>query len=485
MSETVTWTTVPLDQLDLAPYNPRKTVNEAAIQELAESIRRQGLLQPIVVRRLGDRYEVVCGSRRTRAARVAGLAAIPAMVHELDDQAALEAALTENLQRADVEPMEEADAIDGLLRSGYYTTDQAVADRLGRSVKWVARRRALLALTPELRASAEAKEFPIGWYELVARLDPEDQSLILAHGRGYSGPTTPAQVVAWVRNRNPLLSLAPFDFGDTSLGKPACTGCPFNTASQGDLFEGDTEPRCMNSDCFDAKVATFIDRRALEENAPILGSDYWEYSPAAEEEQGARKVVLGSTVSRHSDLGKPGEVVWVRRRTQGNLSTPEANVKRKELLAQWKEENAFRYRVLMAIYDKMAGYDESDSRIALGELTYALAAATADNPWRGQDAKKPPKLEEAFDRTSVTPCDLYTVRHSAKQRVTAKQALVLVVQKATQGELAQKDATTAAYPPHALLEIAHVLGVDVDDYRTASTKTSEPDEKPKRRRATA
>lgn len=107
--------TVPLAAISFNPRQPRKHVSERGLEELAASIRDRGVLEPIIVRPRSDGFEVVAGERRTRAARLAGLEEIPAVVVELDDQQALEVAIVENLQREDLNPVEETEAVLGLL----------------------------------------------------------------------------------------------------------------------------------------------------------------------------------------------------------------------------------------------------------------------------------------------------------------------------------------------------------------------------------
>ena len=110
---------VALADIQPSNYNPRKTFDEASLAELAESIRQQGVLQPIGVRPIEEnRYEVIFGERRYRASLMAGLETIPAVMHEVTDEVAEEMAVTENLQRKDVTPIEEANAYQKLIESG-------------------------------------------------------------------------------------------------------------------------------------------------------------------------------------------------------------------------------------------------------------------------------------------------------------------------------------------------------------------------------
>jgi len=125
--------TLPIQQLQPGRYQPRSRMDEASLEELSQSIRRQGLIQPILVRGVGlDRYEIIAGERRWRAARMAGLDEVPVVVRDVPDQSALAIALIENIQREDLNPLEEARGLDRLVRE-FELTHQEVADAIGRS----------------------------------------------------------------------------------------------------------------------------------------------------------------------------------------------------------------------------------------------------------------------------------------------------------------------------------------------------------------
>ena len=125
--------TLPVDQLQRGRYQPRTRMDDASLQELAASIRKQGLMQPILVRPLErGRYEIIAGERRWRAAKIAGLAEVPALVRDVPDSAALAMALVENIQREDLNPLEEASGVQRLI-SEFKLTHQEAAEAIGRS----------------------------------------------------------------------------------------------------------------------------------------------------------------------------------------------------------------------------------------------------------------------------------------------------------------------------------------------------------------
>lgn len=144
--------TLPISQIECHPGQPRKHFDEEKLEELADSIRQHGVIQPLTVRRLhSGYYQIVAGERRWRAARKAGLAEIPAIVIECDNRTAMELAMVENLQREDLNPIEEAEGFQALL-SEYGLTQEQIAAEVGKSRSAVANALRLLDLNEDLRA---------------------------------------------------------------------------------------------------------------------------------------------------------------------------------------------------------------------------------------------------------------------------------------------------------------------------------------------
>ena len=144
---------IPLDAVDPNPEQPRRRFEADLIDRLADSIRQHGVLQPVVVRRAGDRYELVVGERRWRAARAAGLGAIPAVVLDVDSRDRLELALIENVQRRDLNPIELAHAFRTLAENG--ATQEQIGGRVGLERSTVANHLRLLELPRELQEDVE------------------------------------------------------------------------------------------------------------------------------------------------------------------------------------------------------------------------------------------------------------------------------------------------------------------------------------------
>ena len=149
---------LPISQVESYSAQPRKLFDEDALSELADSIREHGVIQPLTVRKLSSGYyQIIAGERRWRAARLAGLTEIPAVVIEADDQKAAELALVENLQREDLNPMEEAAGYQSLIQT-YHMTQEEAARRVGKSRSAVANAMRLLGLQPGVQGQLSVRQ---------------------------------------------------------------------------------------------------------------------------------------------------------------------------------------------------------------------------------------------------------------------------------------------------------------------------------------
>ena len=170
---------MPVSQLDPNPDQPRRTFDTQALEALAESIRQAGVLQPLLVVENGARYRIVAGERRYRAARMAGLQSVPCVVRDMTEQERMEAALIENLQREDLNPIEEAAGIRALMEECGYTQELA-AKRVGRSRPAVANLLRLLQLPESIRELVKAGELSAGHARVLVGLADESRQLALA-----------------------------------------------------------------------------------------------------------------------------------------------------------------------------------------------------------------------------------------------------------------------------------------------------------------
>ncbi len=153
--------TIPVAEVSPNPMQPRKYFDEEALSTLADSIRELGVLQPILVRPTGAGYEIIAGERRWRAAKRVGLTAIPALVRDVDDTISLEQAIVENVQRSDLNPLEEASAYQQLIEDFNLTHDQ-VAKRLGKSRTTITNTLRLLVLPPSIQKMVRDSRLTMG-----------------------------------------------------------------------------------------------------------------------------------------------------------------------------------------------------------------------------------------------------------------------------------------------------------------------------------
>ncbi|CAO1670050.1 putative chromosome-partitioning protein ParB [Halomonas sp. NYA30] len=166
---------LPLGQLTRGKYQPRRDIQPEALEELADSIRAQGVMQPIVVRPIGvDRYEIIAGERRWRAAQLAELDVIPAVIREVSDEVALALALIENIQRENLNSIEEAMALKRLGEE-FELTQQQIADAVGKSRTQVANLLRLLALDPEVQTLLERGDLDMGHARALLTLNSAQQ----------------------------------------------------------------------------------------------------------------------------------------------------------------------------------------------------------------------------------------------------------------------------------------------------------------------
>lgn len=152
---------INIQQIKVNPFQPRKKFDETAIQELAESIKEHGILQPIIVRKKGKKYELVVGERRYRAASLAALDEVPAIIKDFTEQQMMELAILENLQREDLTPIEEAEAYHSLIENLGFTQEE-LAKRLGKSRPHIANHVRLLGLPEEIRQLMNDGELSMG-----------------------------------------------------------------------------------------------------------------------------------------------------------------------------------------------------------------------------------------------------------------------------------------------------------------------------------
>jgi ParB/RepB/Spo0J family partition protein len=294
-----------LFELCRSPTNPRRTFDEAKLQEMADSIAKHGVIQPILVRPwpaeqalptpLDDvssplpKFEVIAGERRFRAARLAGLDAIPANIRQLTDNEVLEIQIVENLQREEVHPIEEAEGYQTLMQRTGCSAEE-LADKVGRSKAYIYARLKLTALCEAGREAFREGKLTASTALLIARIPGEQlqTEAIDAIIDDWHGPLSFRRAAQVIQNHYTLrLGDAPFDIFDADLVPDAgsCAGCPSRSGNHPELF-ADIEGTdvCTNPDCFQHKREAWAEiKRAAavaEGKQVITGKDAEKIVPS-------------------------------------------------------------------------------------------------------------------------------------------------------------------------------------------------------------
>jgi len=259
-----------LKDIIITETNPRRNFDEESIKELAASIKEKGVLQPILVRAIGKagKHELVCGERRLRAAKIAGLREIPAIVRILTDEEALEVQIIENLQRKDIHPMEEAGAFLTLTSKNKLSL-QDIARRIGKTPQYVGWRMKLNEMIPLFQKTFCQGRMKLQEAFKVARISKPDQNALWDE-RDYAQDTDITFSEWELKKYLNKLNNAPFDIADATLKKDigACTTCQYNSAANTVLFpESAHSAICTFSQCFKQKCNISYDREFKKASA--------------------------------------------------------------------------------------------------------------------------------------------------------------------------------------------------------------------------
>jgi len=270
---------INLEVINPSPRNPRKTISEAELEELAQNIKSQGLLQPITVRPYLDAYEIVCGERRYKAVKKnAGKnkkATIACIVKEMTDEEAFEAMITENLQRKDVDPMEEAFAFAELIKSG--KSVEEVAERFGKPKRFVQDRCKLNSLIDPLKEFTRKGVIPIAGAMLLSKVKEETQNkfndyLVERYDGDNELVLEVKEIRFWIQREFMYLKSCKFlEYDDDDKTQPPtedwnkgkfekCATCCMNTGNANCLFYSmkNCNQYCMDRDCYEKKTAAYM-----------------------------------------------------------------------------------------------------------------------------------------------------------------------------------------------------------------------------------
>lgn len=270
-----------LSMIHPSEMNPRKTFDTKSIEELAQNIAQQGLLQPITVRviewrdelddDLGEvvsipKYEIVCGERRYRACALNKMETIPCIVVEMDDKQAFDAMITENLQRKDVDPIEEAFAFGLLIQNG--STAEEVALRFGKSVRFVQDRMRLNNLIDEIKKMVTDGNIPLTGAFIIAKLQPDIQKAFVEmvkdrYERDDEWTVPVSAIKIWIDQKFMLIDRAIWSEEENAgpwNEHKLCANCEHNTSNHGCLFYEmkDKDSKCSNVKCFKQKSIDYV-----------------------------------------------------------------------------------------------------------------------------------------------------------------------------------------------------------------------------------
>ncbi len=170
---------ISLDDIRSNPYQPRKTFDESALNELATSIKEYGVVQPVIVKKSVKGYELIAGERRCKASRLAGLTKVPAIIKDFTDQEMMEIALLENVQREDLNPIEVAESVSSIIKMRGFTQEE-FSVKFGKSRSYVTNLLGLLKLPAMVKKMVEEKKLSMSHARLLSKLDDENKIIILA-----------------------------------------------------------------------------------------------------------------------------------------------------------------------------------------------------------------------------------------------------------------------------------------------------------------
>lgn len=296
-------TTIALSLIQPSGFNPRKSFDEQALTELADSIRQHGVIQPVGLRPIPgtDRYEIVFGERRYRASLIAEQTGIPAEIYDnLSDKEAEEMAITENLQRQDIAPMEEAVAFRRLIESGRYDA-QSLAVQVGKSVAYIRTRMKLTTLIPEIASLLDTDDITVSVASEICRYGEDIQREVyekhLKDGLPYnSWRGMNASKVAQMIERDFTTELCRYSFD-----KSACASCPHNTCNLLLFVEEGYEGKCAKSSCLKEKHTAYLAEKAVSMLAEYPEANLCQYQYDTNEAVAVRLTEMGYDIENVSD----------------------------------------------------------------------------------------------------------------------------------------------------------------------------------------
>jgi ParB family chromosome partitioning protein len=288
-------TLIPVSKLLKSKLNPRVIVNDSSISELSESIKEVGLLQPVTVRKKKNSFEIVCGSRRVEASKLAKLKEVPCIVRTLTDSESLDLMITENLQRENISPLEEAKAFQSLLVNH---SSSEISHRFGKSEKYIRSRIKLDELTTPFKDLLNSNKITLSLALIIAMQSHSSQDELYEYSfkshedDRWNSPTLKDLTSIISRNFSRKLSEVKFNLEDINLVPAAgsCSACKFNSSSDLILFPGEHQSGiCRNTECFnqktDAHFSNILNHTIETEPDILIGASSYLYEKEEEEVQ--------------------------------------------------------------------------------------------------------------------------------------------------------------------------------------------------------
>jgi len=392
---------IPLSRID-THGNFRRTFDAKKLQELSDNIKRVGVLQPVLLREKDKgTFWLIAGERRIRAAKMAGLTGIPARVLDVTEDQAAEIQALENLHRADLNPIEEAQAFKTLRDNGGYEVE-ALAERIGKSTTYIYRAIRLLELMKDAQDLVASGRMVASAGHQLLRTSKEAQAEFVKAVKKGEYPTTADLAEAIDRAVGRDLARAPFPKDKEYAEKIACSACPHNSGNQGMLFDGAKKGQCSNAPCFDTKMALFVGQTAVKEAEKIgiksLGVKVLGYGGEVEGVKGA--MVMPDTVDKKLIAENPDKfaVAGVVPRYQGDkpkvrIICLEPSILPKEIregkspqeVAASKKANAEKKRnaaILVEMYQEIGGMLKTDPGADEAKLRILAIVQALDNSYR-------------------------------------------------------------------------------------------------------
>ena len=406
---------IPVASIFPNPKNPRKTYDQNAIEELAQSMDEHGLIQPITVRPIDDAFQIVVGHRRWRAALHAEWTDMPCIVREMSDKEVAEAMLVENLQRVDVDPVEEAQAVDSAIEQGMSIAE--VALRLGKSRQWVATRMQIACMGKEIHEYLRSERLTIGHLQVLALVRNVELRNQLAKGAA-SRHMTISELRAEVEKEMRSLDDAPWDLiarfeDDEGYIKP-CHICSDQTASQADLFGESKANRCIDGECWNRKLEAHIKKvkeDLKEKGVKVVDScDTWQakngYSGFVKNEDQIEKLKAAGVAPRMLINESTGQIeeVYNERDIPKSQATIDAEASA-DAAIQAEREGQRREERIQSAMDEILLESVLKHGNKISEATFlrlvADAAVCNSNTYSGRD-----KAEKIFELLPADPDDV-------------------------------------------------------------------------------